>query len=72
MCDLGHPSCFERSFALNPLRHVEAQMTRSISRAHTSTQNPQVTLAITPVMALAWSDTIMTAASATSDNIGRR
>jgi hypothetical protein len=41
-------------------------------RAHTSTQNPHVTLAMTPVIALARSDAIMTAASATSDSIGRR
>src|SRR4029453_5650218 len=43
----------------------------SASDAHTSTQDPQVTLAMTPVIALARSDAMMTAASATSDRSGR-
>lgn len=45
---------------------------RRLRPAHTSTQNPEVTFAITPVIALARSDAMSAAASATSGTVGSR
>src|SRR6266508_1159833 len=66
---LGDQPCPDPPFV--PLAAAQRRWSGQ-GRAHTSTQNPHVTLAMTPVIALARSDAMTTAASATSDSIGRR